>query len=105
MKTKKRFIITEIYQNDLHAADKVLVDTQTNVQYLLHQEGSGCSCIVLVDQDGKPLLCQNPVELPSSQPKAVQEEKDLIGKRSEDEPLKKLEIVKPKKRRKNGSKD
>ncbi|MGN1343178.1 MAG: DUF6440 family protein [Traorella sp.] len=56
MKKENRFIITEIYSEDLHAVDKVLVDTQTRVQYLLHQEGTSCAFVCLVDETGLPLL-------------------------------------------------
>lgn len=35
---------------------RILHDNETGVQYLLFQEGYGAGLIVLVDQDGKPLL-------------------------------------------------
>lgn len=108
MKINKRFIITEIYQNDMHAVDKVLVDTQTHVQYLLHLEGSSSSCSVLVDAQGKPLLCENLTPHPDSiyVKKEIPEEVDQINERKENEPLEKLRRVKIRKsRRKDDKKD
>lgn len=104
MKKEQRFIITEIYQNDMHAVDKVLVDTQTHVQYLLHQEGSGCSCTPLIDENGKPLLCHHITPHPDSIRKkpVVIEEKDLICERKEEEEIETIKPVKIKRgRRKN----
>lgn len=96
MKKENRFIVTEIYHDDLHAVNKVLVDTQTRVQYLLHQEGSSCGCVVLVDVNGKPLLADDmtPCELPK-----VSEiiETDQIQERSHDEILKTFKPVEIKK--------
>lgn len=106
MKKEKRFIITEIYQDDMHAVDKVLVDTMTNVQYLLHQEGSGCSCTPLLGPDGFPLLSSNPVPHPDSLPKVKEEipEEDLIHEREHDEPIETIKPVRIKKRRKKHGK-
>lgn len=105
MQTKKRFIITEIYQNDLHSVDKVLVDLHTNVQYLLHQEGSGCSCTPLIDPLGLPLLYENPTPHPDSirKPKQKKEEVDQICERKHDEPIEKIKPVKIKKKRKSNN--
>lgn len=100
MKKKQRFIITEIYQDDMHSVNKVLVDSETNVQYLLHQEGSGCSCVVLVGANGLPLLYENPTPHPDSIRKIVkvEEEVDMIQERKHDEPIEVIKPIKIKKR-------
>lgn len=106
MKKVQRFIITEIYQNDMHSVDKVLVDLNTNVQYLLHQEGSGCSSVVLVDPNGQPLLYENPVPHPDSLRKEIKmiEEVDMINERENDEPIEVIKPIKLKRKRKKNVK-
>lgn len=96
MKKENRFIITEIHKDDLHAVNKVLVDKQTRVQYLLHQEGSTMSCVVLVDANGKPLLSD---DLTPYTPPKMEEiiEVDRINKRKDDEVLETFEPVEIKK--------
>lgn len=107
MKKNKRFIITEIYQDDLHSVDKVLVDTQTHVQYLLHLEGASCGCCVLIDEEGKPLLSNSLTRHPDSVRKVLpqEKEKDYIQYRNESEPLEKLPRVRVKHRRRKGKRN
>lgn len=107
MKKNRRFIITEIYQDDLHAVDKVLVDTQTRVQYLLHQEGSGCSCCVLLNEEGKPLLSDSLTRHPDSirVNTPPTKEKDYIQYRKESEPLAILPRIEVKRRRRKGKRN
>ena len=83
---KQRFIITEIYSQDLHAVNKVLVDTQTRVQYLLHQEGASCSMVCLVDETGQPLLSDTLDEIEIQKEEKI-EEIDSIRQRKDDELL------------------
>ena len=89
---KQRFIITEIYSQDLHAVNKVLVDTKTHVQYLLHQEGASSSMVCLVDEKGQPLLSDTLDELKVEKEKKV-EEYDQINYRKEDEEIEKFPQV------------
>lgn len=92
MKKENRFVITEIHKDDLHAVNKVLVDKQTRVQYLLHQEGATMTCVTLVDANGKPLLSDDltPYVYPKSQQIV---EKDRINERKHDEILETFEPV------------
>ena len=83
---KERFIVTEIYGQDLHAVNKVLVDTETRVQYLLHQQGTSCALVCLVDENGLPLLSDTLKPLEVVKEKIV-EEKDTIKERGHDEIL------------------
>ena len=92
MKKEQRFIITEIYAQDLHAVNKVLVDTQTRVQYLLHQEGASCAMVCLVDETGQPLLSDTLQPLETLQNEFI-EEKDTINKRRNDEKLETFPVV------------
>lgn len=86
---KNRFIITEIYTDGLAAVNKVLVDTQTHVQYLMHQEGATMSMCVLLGADGLPLLADEiePHPLLNEPRKPIVAEKDRIQKRPETEEL------------------
>ena len=96
MKKENRFIITEIHKDGIHAVNKVLVDTQTHVQYLLHQEGATMSCVVLVDANGKPLLSDNLTPyIPSISEEIVEE--DTINERKHDEIIETFEPVEIKK--------
>lgn len=57
---KKRFV--EVYSQGATNVEKIVVDTQTGVNYLLASSDLtvGCGMCVLVDQDGKPVV--TPVE-------------------------------------------
>lgn len=94
MKKENRFIITEIYHDDLHAVDKVLVDKKTRVQYLLHQEGSTLGCVVLVDENGKPLLSDHLEPYQKTEQKKERIEIDRIQERKIDEIIESFEPVK-----------
>ncbi len=54
--TKDRF--TEIYSQGATNVRKIIVDTETGVNYLLASSSltSGCGMTVLVDKDGKPII-------------------------------------------------
>ena len=55
MAKEKRFV--EIQKDGGFAEEKrVIVDTETGVQYLFIQSGYAGGLTVLVDKDGKPLL-------------------------------------------------
>ena len=96
MKKENRFIITEIHKDDLHAVNKVLVDKQTRVQYLIHQEGATMTCVTLVDANGKPLLSDDLTPyIPPKADKIV--EIDRINERKHDEILETFEPVEIKK--------
>lgn len=96
MKKENRFIITEIHKDDLHAVNKVLVDKQTRVQYLLHQEGSTIACVALIDANGKPLLSDDLTPyIPPKKEEIVEE--DLIKERKYDEILETFKPVEIKK--------
>ena len=60
-KNKNRFITTEIYHDGMSACTKLLVDVETHVQYMFHNEGSGAGLCVLVDRDGRPLLADDEI--------------------------------------------
>ena len=53
---QERFV--ETYSQGVSNVRKIIVDTQTGVNYLLVSSGmtSGCGVAVLVDKDGKPIL-------------------------------------------------
>lgn len=86
---KNRFVITEIYSDGIHAVNKVLVDKQTKVQYLLHQEGSTMSICPLIQADGKPVLSDMIEEHPlmKNNRRNIIKEEDKIKVRPEDEEL------------------
>lgn len=54
--TKDRFV--EVYSQGVVNVVKVIVDTETGVNYVLgsHNKQSGTGMTVLVDQDGKPVV-------------------------------------------------
>lgn len=54
--SKKRFV--ETYSQGVTNCHRIIVDTETGVNYLIVSEGSMSSrgVTVLVDQDGKPLI-------------------------------------------------
>lgn len=56
MAKKKRFV--EVYSQGIMNVAKVLVDTETGVNYLLgsHDLRIGTGLTVLVDRDGKPIV-------------------------------------------------
>lgn len=53
---KERFV--EVYNQGLLNVAKVIVDTETGVNYLMasHNKANGTGLTVLVDQDGKPVV-------------------------------------------------
>lgn len=53
---KERFV--EVYSQGLTNVEKIIVDTQTGVNYVLASSALtvGCGMSVLVDQDGKPIV-------------------------------------------------
>lgn len=55
-KQKDRFV--EVYSQGLTNVEKIIVDTQTGVNYILAASTltSGCGMSVLVDADGKPIV-------------------------------------------------
>ena len=59
---KKRFV--EVYSQGVNHVQKILVDTETGVNYLgvIPSLAVGCGLTVLVDQNGKPIV--TPVEAP-----------------------------------------
>ena len=54
--SKERFI--ETYSQGVTNIRKIIVDTETGVNYLLLSSNmtSGCGVTVLVDKDGKPII-------------------------------------------------
>lgn len=59
---QKRFV--EVYSQGINHGQKILVDTETGVNYLvvIPHLTEGCGLTVLVDQNGKPIV--TPVEAP-----------------------------------------
>lgn len=57
---KERFV--EVYSQGLLNVVKIIVDTETGVNYLLgsHNKQTGTGMTVLVDQNGKPVV--TPIE-------------------------------------------
>ena len=53
---KDRFV--EVYNQGLVNVAKIIVDTETGVNYLMasHNKANGTGLTVLVDQDGKPVV-------------------------------------------------
>lgn len=53
---KERFV--EVYSQGLVNVAKIIVDTETGVNYLLgsHNKQTGTGMTVLVNQDGKPVV-------------------------------------------------
>lgn len=53
---EKRFV--ETYSHGIQNAQKIIVDTETGVNYLLASSATttGCGMCVLVDRDGKPIV-------------------------------------------------
>lgn len=53
---KDRFV--ETYSQGVTNVRKIIVDTETGVNYVLMSSGktSGCGMTVLVDKDGKPIV-------------------------------------------------
>jgi len=52
---KRRFKIEKV-QRTLETSAKIIVDTQTGVQYLFTTDGLGSGLTLLVDKEGKPLI-------------------------------------------------
>ena len=57
---KERFV--EVYNQGIVNVARIIVDTETGVNYLLgsHNKANGTGLTVLVDRDGKPIV--TPVE-------------------------------------------
>lgn len=57
---KERFV--EVYSQGIVNVARIIVDTETGVNYLLgsHNKANGTGLTVLVDRDGKPIV--TPVE-------------------------------------------
>ena len=55
-KGKERFV--EVYSQGVTSVEKIIVDTQTGVNYVLASSSltSGCGISVLVDADGRPIV-------------------------------------------------
>lgn len=53
---KERFV--EVYSQGITNVEKIIVDTQTGVNYVLASSSltAGCGLSVLVDADGKPIV-------------------------------------------------
>lgn len=53
---KDRFV--EVYSQGLTNVEKIIVDTETGVNYLLASSTltTGCGMSILVDQNGKPIV-------------------------------------------------
>lgn len=53
---KERFV--EVYSQGVSNVEKIIVDTQTGVNYVLASSTltAGCGMSVLVDRDGKPIV-------------------------------------------------
>ena len=53
---KDRFV--EVYTQGVNNVEKIIVDTQTGVNYVLASSAltTGCGMSVLVDADGKPIV-------------------------------------------------
>lgn len=60
MAKKDRFV--EVYSQGLVNVAKIIVDTETGVNYLLgsHDKQMGTGITVLVDRDGKPIVTPIP---------------------------------------------
>ncbi len=57
---EKRFEI--VYKQGMASTMKIIVDTETGVQYLAMTEGYAGGMTVLLDRDGKPLLAQTSLQ-------------------------------------------
>lgn len=59
---KERFV--ETYSQGVTNVRKIIVDTETGVNYLLISSNmtTGCGIAVLVDQDGKPIVTPSDME-------------------------------------------
>lgn len=59
---KDRFV--EVYNQGLTNVVRIIVDTETGVNYVLgsHSKANGTGMTVLVDADGKPLVTPTPVK-------------------------------------------
>lgn len=60
---KERFV--EVYNQGIVNVAKIIVDTETGVNYLMgsHNKANGTGLTVLVDRDGKPIVTPvNPAE-------------------------------------------
>ena len=59
---KDRFV--EVYSQGVVNVEKIIVDTETGVNYLMgsHNQASGTGLTVLVDRDGKPVVTPTPID-------------------------------------------
>lgn len=53
---KDRFKIKDKEGLDLFTSTRIIVDTETGVNYLLASYGNGCGLTPLLDAEGKPLI-------------------------------------------------
>ena len=54
MAKKERF--KEVYSQGVLTMTKILVDTETGVNYVYHMDGNSGGLTVLVGRDGKPVI-------------------------------------------------
>ena len=61
---KDRFV--EVYNQGVVNVAKIIVDTETGVNYLMgsHNKANGTGLTVLVDRDGKPIVTPIPSQIP-----------------------------------------
>ena len=53
---KDRFEFKDVKGGGLFTSTRIIVDTETGVNYLLVSYGNGCGLTPLLDSDGKPLI-------------------------------------------------
>ena len=63
VETSSRFVLVESFKTDTFSSSAayVIVDTETNVCYLLVVESQGAGLTVMVDAEGNPLLWEGPL--------------------------------------------
>ena len=63
IETSSRFVLVESFKTDTFSSSAayVIVDTETNVCYLLVVESQGAGLTVMVDAEGNPLLWEGPL--------------------------------------------
>ena len=55
-KKEERFVVTYVHNSLSKGNTRILVDTQTGVNYLWHSEGYGAGLTPLLDREGKPII-------------------------------------------------
>ena len=55
---KERFV--EVYSQGVVNVEKIIVDTETGVNYVFRKDGYGGGMTALLDKDGKPVI--SPIE-------------------------------------------